>query len=304
MTKGGIHNFSIREFLFVRSRKACVPVLKEILLRHFKEIKRPGEQAPAVCVHILVSERAAMMTVCAMRKFELSTNLAWKFILHDDGSLSGASISRFEEFFPDCRVVRRGVADVEMLNVLEGLPFLSKMRETNVLGLKLLDTWRYAESDNYIVLDGDLIFFRYPDEVVAWANKMDDSCWFNRDNGEVYSIPRAAIENAFSLALWPAVNSGLSLMRREAIDLLLAEEFLRKLGGATKKAHFHEQTLFAFLASAYGKGGLLPEDYRILWDRQFPKDAISCHYVGEGKWHTLYFHLFQRVLTERGGRRS
>lgn len=240
---------------------------------------------------MLLSEDTLVMGLCALRQFERTTGISWKFTLHDDGTLTTVSAAKIRAWFPDSRLIFRREADVAMHPLLASHPRLLAFRSANVLGQKLLDTFHYAPAEKYIVLDSDLIFFRRPREILDWINAETDACWFNRDNGEVYSVPRHSIEAAFPVDLWPEVNSGLGLLQRRMMNYDLAEEFLLRLADHTGKAHFHEQTLFAFLASIYGKGGLLPREYRVLWDARFPNGAISCHYVGEGKWHTLYFHL-------------
>ncbi len=163
--------------------------------------------------------------------------------------------------------------------------------------MKLLDPFHFAESERFIMLDSDVIVYRKPAEVLDWVDSGSEDCRFNRDNVEVYSVPRKAIEQAFGIELWQLVNSGFGLIPTQIMNHALCEEFLIRLSGHTRKAHFHEQTLYALLASAYGRGGMLPPEYRILWESRKPKDAVSCHYVGESKWHTLYFHLAREMMS-------
>ena len=288
--------FSIRECCFVNSRKACVPFLEKELLRRALAAPRPTGETSSVGVHMLLCERGWAMNILAMWQFEKHTGRPWKFTLHDDGTLTSASADKIRTRFPDCRIIFAVQSDPVMKASLEKFPRLRDMREKLVLGRKLLDPFHYAEGPRFIGLDSDLLFYRRPPEVLDWVDSGSDDCWFNQDNGEVYSVPRAAIEESFAVKLWPSVNSGLGLIPSRIMNHALCEEFLIRLSGHTKKAHFHEQTLYALLASSYGKGGLLPSAYRILWDHKKPADAISCHYVGESKWHTLYFHLAREVM--------
>ncbi len=122
--------FSIREFCFVNSRKACVPALEKWLVKKSLAVPRPAGEASDVRVHMLLSERGWAMSLLAMCQFERRTGRPWKFILHDDGTLKPGSAAKLRERFPDCRIIFRSYADPIILGSLERYPRLRSMRDT------------------------------------------------------------------------------------------------------------------------------------------------------------------------------
>jgi hypothetical protein len=137
-----------------------------------------------------------------------------------------------------------------------------------------------VNGDRFILLDSDVLFFRYPREIMDWLASDAEECWFNEDIEESALISADSAWADLGVPLWPRVNSGLGLLAKAALDL----EFCDRALGQTSILQGHiwrvEQTLFALCASRHGKGGLLPKPYEVTLARDASSDVVARHYVG------------------------
>ncbi len=242
-----------------------------------------------VSLHLLMSGATSVMGLLALRSFERETGRTWRTFVHDDGTMSDKDVARVNRVAPNARVVRRAEADVRMGTFLAGYDSLASNRVRHPWFLKFLDCAAFAPYDDYIVLDTDVIFFHPPFEILDWASARPGSAHFMKDARETYCSPREEILKRTGLNLWDAVNSGICLMPKKAVDLSLADSFVRLFEEDAKHYIFLEQTLFAVAGAALGSGGTLPTTYEISWNTFRQRNSIARHYVGIIKHDLLYF---------------
>jgi hypothetical protein len=186
-----------------------------------------------------------------------------------------------QSLFRNTRFVRRTESDAEMARVLRAFPMCMQYRSSHPLGLKIFDMAHYAESERFLVLDSDVLFFRPPREIMDWSRGPEPrECWFNEDIQESALISAADAEDDLGVKLWPRVNSGLCLLHRPAIDFDFCDHTLAVTSILRGKQWRVEQTLFALCASRHGRGGLLPRTYEVSLGRYSSANAIARHYVG------------------------
>ena len=241
-----------------------------------------------VSLHMVLSREGVLMGQLTLRSLEFHSGHSWAPVLHDDGTLTDEDVAGLKKNFPDARVIRRPEADAALAEALAGHPLCRENRLKHPWFLKVFDTRNFAPHDRYIVLDSDIVFFRRPEFVLDWMEKRQETFWFMEDTKEKYSSDRAGIEAAMGFPIWERVNSGFDLMVRPAVDFALAEKFLGRCAPMARDYQFLEQTFFAVVGSAWGRGGRLPQEYEISWTNFRRSGAVCRHYVGPFKNDALF----------------
>lgn len=236
----------------------------------------PPQKTP---IHLLTGKNDWQLCAWALASFFHFSEQTWKVVIHDDGTLPANARAELKRLFR-CRIIGRDEADAVMAQRLAAFPLCQEYRQRHPLALKIFDFTHFCEADRFIALDSDVLFFRFPPEIMGWVASGADECWFNEDVAESALISAEQAWSDLGVPLWPRVNSGLGLLAKAALDL----EFCERALGETNILQGHiwrvEQTLFALCASRYGKGGLLPKTYEVTLARQATSDAVARHYVG------------------------
>ena len=241
-----------------------------------------------VSVHMLVSSETWDAGILAAISFEHFSGRRWPLFIHEDGSVTAAQRTVIEKILPGVRFVPRPEADKRMAAHLARHPKCLSNRTRHNLFLKFFDFPAYACYDRFVVLDSDVIFFRRPAEILSWVDAGKEECWFNEDTKEKYCIPRPRIEEELRMKIWERVNTGICLMPKSAVSLELSERLITAFEASAHHPQFFEQTLYALMASALNKGGMLPATYNINWGYLRAPGSICRHYVGAFKHDLLY----------------
>ncbi|MFZ4115980.1 MAG: hypothetical protein ACOYK6_04545 [Chthoniobacterales bacterium] len=247
---------------------------------------------PDISVHLLVSSKTWHAGLLAAISFEFFTGRRWNLFIHEDGSVDEKARHRMERVLPGVRFIARKEAEERVQEALIDYPVCWKHRAKHNLFLKFFDVPVFAPSTRFIFLDSDVLFFKKPEEILAWADSDNEEFFYNEDTKEKYCIPRQEIQKEFPIELWPRFNSGLMLVPKKAFSLAsglqLAEQFLATFEATAHHPQFFEQTLYALIASAWNRGGPLPRTYEISWGFFRDKKSIARHYVGAFKHDILY----------------
>ncbi|HVQ20598.1 MAG TPA: hypothetical protein VMS23_06050 [Terrimicrobiaceae bacterium] len=246
-----------------------------------------GPRAP-VSVHTLVSSETWDAGILAAISFESFSARSWPFFIHDDGSVTASQRLVIERTLPGARFIPRPEADKVALDQLASYPKSLSNRGRHNLSLKFFDFPAHAPYDRFLVLDSDVIFFKRPTEILDWVDSGKEEFWFNEDTGEKYCSPRPQIENALRMKIWEKVNTGICLVPKSAISLELGERLIAAFETSAHHPQFFEQTLYALMASAHSRGGMLPSTYNISWGYLRAAGSVCRHYVGAFKHDLLY----------------
>lgn len=258
--------------------------------------RRPDTNASGLSVHMLVSSRTWHAGLMAAVSFEHHTGRKWNFHIHEDGSVDERARESIRKVLPDVRLINREESDAKAFDVFRAHPKCFAQRKRHNLFLKFSDFAAFAPGERFIVLDSDVVFFRRPAELLEWTDTGADTCLYNKDTREKYCLPREPIEKSMALGMWPCFNSGLILLPRAAVDWQLAERFIAQFEATAHHPQFFEQTLYALMASAWGRGGALPPSYEISWGYFRHRGAVCRHYVGEFKHDLLYIEAAPLLL--------
>jgi hypothetical protein len=293
-------------FLRQQARRGCAAMGKHVAADAATALhRRPARSMDEPTVHMLVSSRTWHAGLLAAVAWEHHTGRRWRFFIHEDGTVDEVARKRIRAVLSDVRLVPRAEADEKLHAVLSDHPHCLAQRSKHNLFLKFSDFAAFAPGKRFIVLDSDVIFFRPPTEILEWADGESDTYHYNEDTKEKFCIPRAYLEEALGVTMWPRFNSGLVLAPKAAIDWDLAEKLLSVFEQTAHHPQFFEQTLYALMGSAWGRGGALPRSYEISWGYFRHRGAVCRHYVGAFKHDLLYIEgaplTLAAMLKKRAG---
>lgn len=275
---------------------------KGLRVAYWRDVVRPRilQSAPITdttddtCeIHALTSGADWLNLIWSLKSFYESSGRRYSLCIHEDGSLDAADLRNLETMFPAARVIRRAMADVEILATLKDHSRCRSLRTTNQLSLKIFDFHHYLQARRMLLLDSDLLFFSEPQELLR---RIEDPSYrlnsVNPDCGTAYTINLADAASA-GIPLIERFNSGLGLIHQDSIQLDWLEEFLSLPG---IEGHFWriEQTLFALCSSRYGVE-LLPEEYAVRLNGTI-RGPVR-HYVGIIR-HLMYREGMRRLVRE------
>ena len=243
-------------------------------------VNLPQTEVP---IHLLTSKHDWKMALWMLVSFQEASGRRWPLVLHEDGSLTETEFSIYRSMFPGMRIITRREADNEMEIQLTNFPRCAEYRRRMPHGLKSFDIPYFSQSDRFLMIDPDVLFFQPPQEILDWVDHpADGSCWFNQDFQEPSPISQEQALNDLGINLWPMVNSGLSLLTRQSVcDLKGMEFYLNHPSLQDPKIQWRvEQTLLALCASRDNKGGLLPLTYEVSPNKHRRPGCVARHYVG------------------------
>jgi hypothetical protein len=232
-------------------------------------------------VHLLTSQEYASCAAWMIASLFHQTQRQFQVVVHEDGSFDDETANKMETWLPGLRVIRRSEADQSVNAALAGFPECQALRRRFPLSIKLFDVPVFCKTERLLLIDSDVLFLKRPLELIRWLDANDESNWFNPDFQHSCNVTVEQAREKWGIDLWPKVNSGLALLRRDIFDFAFCEECLRE--GTVLSQGWEwtiEQTLIALCASRHGKGGLLPETYEVSFNEQARPDSVARHYVG------------------------
>ena len=210
-----------------------------------------------------------------------ATDTGWSVVVHDDGTLSeNARASLAHSFGSALRIIDRAEADAELDVRIKAFPFCDEFRAAHPQALKIFDTAHFADADRFIVLESDVLFFKEPREIRAWADAGLENCWFCEDAVENAVITAAEARDELGVKLWRRVETGICLLSKAAIDLDFCDRALAQTSILKGTPDRVASTLFALCASQHGAGGMLPRSYEVSMEGSVAADAVARHYIG------------------------
>lgn len=255
--------------------------------RYFRDIIRPRilYSLPVIDtndysleIHVLTSQNDWLNLIWTLKSFYYFSPRRLALCIHADPVLSDGAVASLQSHFPKARVITQSVAREEVLDSLAAFPLCRKLRETNILSIKVFDFLHYLQAERMALFDSDLLFFAEPTAWLDYANDPDRRInVFNRDVASAYAVDEQVITEA-GFAIHPEINSGFGIVHKESMPLEWIEEFLSIPG--MLEGHFWriEQTIYALCASRFGVE-LLPDNYRVFLDGNLDDQPFR-HYVG------------------------
>ena len=242
-----------------------------------------SDTSQTVPVHVLTSGKDWPLAAWMLASWFQFSERTWPIVIHDDGTLPDEAIPLLKKVFTNARIIPRREADAAVEPVLRSYPFCADYRKEHPLALKVFDAAHFASDDRFFLFDSDLLFFNYPHEILDWVASGSDECWFNEDSREGSLVTAAEARSELGIKIWSRVNSGLCLLQKSAIDLILCDEALAQTSILRSDVRRSAQTLLMLCAARRAKGGLLPRTYEVSPGKNAAENAISRHYTGAAR---------------------
>lgn len=178
-------------------------------------------------------------------------------VVHCDGGVDEKSISLLRRHIIGVRIIRRNEADNKISEMISSRSCIAA-RKFRVNYLQAFDYFFLSKAKKIVGLDSDVLFFKYPAEVIDWILSEDKqniyeyeetAGRFDRDK-ELMECNEETIKT-----MLPGVNAGLFCVYRQIADFGLAERHLDFLMRMDK---FHEFPYAQNIISLYLSHSTIP----------------------------------------------
>lgn len=252
-------------------------------------------------IHLLSGASRIDMALWMAASWVATTERHWRFVVHDDGTLTPDLADLVYRTLSGSRVITSLESEAALAGALTGYPLALKCRNLHPLSRKLFDIPFFSSGSHFLTIDTDVLFFRRPDRLLDWVSEPGRTSLFLEDVAD-NSLPDA-IEAARLLggALTRRINTGIIAVSKETILLPQIEECLERTSILNGDPWFIEQSLYATLASLNSIVEFLPPSYEMSVAETCQDDAVSRHYVGAVR-HLFYSEGIQKLRPLIAGR--
>lgn len=238
-------------------------------------------------IHALVGAARKEMALWMFGSWMLATRSRWRFVVHDDGTLTSADAADILSILPGARVVLASESHEEMRNTLAAFPASWKCRNLHPLCRKLFDIPHFSQGDKFLTVDTDILFFRSPTRLLRWIGTDEPTTLFLEDVADATLPSAVAAANTLGSTVQRKINTGIVAMSKPAVTLEDLEHCLTQTRIMEEDSWFIEQSLYAVLASLRGGVELLDDDYYMQITGAVPRHAVARHYMGKIR-HRFY----------------
>jgi hypothetical protein len=249
----------------------------------------PTAGLPTLTIYFLTGEKYWYQTAfCLYSLQKVSSNFLIKGIFVDDGTFTGELKTQMLEQFPSASIVSRHETE-NLLNLhlpADKYPVIRKKRLIYPHLKKLTDV-HFQPGGWKLVLDSDMLFFKYPEALINWLQAPKTS-FFLRDPVTSYHYTIALMEQLTGKPVRQHLNVGLVGLKSAAIDWDAIELWITELEKAEGKSYLLEQALSAMIVAGQITNIAPPGDYLVLPTQlQVSEQAgVLHHYVAESKeWY-------------------
>jgi hypothetical protein len=243
-----------------------------------------GRDTP-VEVHVLCYQRDYLCALWALKSFYHFARVAYPLVIHLQGDPPRRVTLRLRRHFPAARLIPQAEADATVETWLRsrGLVRVLAARQRTPFMLKLTDFPVLSESTHLLTLDSDVLFFRFPAELVTAARFPSSVSLFQRDPQSTYNISTERALSQLGIRLAPKVNTGIMVFPRDSLNLFRCEEYLGDPDVA-RPSGWIEQTLHALCASEHGRVAYLPDSYLVSLEAEVNLETlVARHYAGPSR---------------------
>jgi hypothetical protein len=235
-------------------------------------------------IHMLCGERQADMGIWAswsLLRF-LRPSQLW---VHSDGTLTGGGMERWEAVIAGVRFVDPDVGNAAWNKRGHcNCPNLDEFRRTNYAARKLTDFHLFGSNEKIMILDSDILCFKYPEEISRRFNAVERVFAFNAgQSGAAYMTDVREIERIIGVRPPDRFNCGLMVLSRLGpAEYVRLEDCMQRLrlSGVHNWSHcWAEQTIYGIAAALSRVAEPLPATYQVGGGRK-RSSTIARHYVG------------------------
>lgn len=252
------------------------------------EIPRQDVRTPSLDVHFLTGKKYWYQTVFCMYSLQKTTNIPFQFHLYDDGSFDEALIRQVQKQAPGTIVHTLDAIEARLrVTIPEAqFPFLWHKRRVYPHIKKLTDV--HAGSTGWkLVLDSDMLFFKWPQLVTDWLSSKEVPL-FILDTQNSYGYSFELMENLAGGHIRERVNVGVIGLQSENINWEKVEKWGSELEKREGGSYYLEQALTAMLLGQQPAQVGSQNDYIVMPTKEqvLSREGVLHHYVDLSKeWY-------------------
>ncbi|MEI8349916.1 MAG: hypothetical protein WCI77_07160 [Candidatus Omnitrophota bacterium] len=250
-------------------------------------------------IHTLLCRKDIYPYLAAIKSF-LAFYDNVRVIVHDDGTLTVGGKKLLREHIRGVKVINRQEADRRVKKRLSGKKQCLMYREKCPNFFQEIDYFIFSSTDKIISFDSDVLFFKYPREIVDWITGIQSVIKYNFEL-RAGVFPINILNPSFPFPLLAGFNSGLVCAYREIADFGLLEKCLKYIAQSKEHKDYEpwlallsQDLMGSYVASSGMKSqALSPELYKTIVHylrtqrrNDFRKKCIFRHY----NWATLRWH--------------
>jgi len=212
-----------------------------------------------------------LCAIWSLKSFYRAAGVTYPLSIQIQGNAPPRVARTLRKHFPNACIVTQQEADqrVEKHLTDHGWTRLLEGRRANQYMTKLVDNVILSGYKRVITLDGDLLFFRKPTELLEF----NGNHIFQQDQASTYLVEQAA-----GVKIAPRLNAGLMKFAPASISLSRCNDYLADF---PTYQGWLDQSLLALHASETGTANVLPPTYLISLDRHVdPATLVVRHYAG------------------------
>ena len=225
------------------------------MMRNSKVMEKASLQLPSVKsyedglpVYFLTGEKFLYQTLFCIRSLTKYSAEKFKFILVDDGSLSGQMLTRINQQLPGADVITKNTIEKNLEKKLpeSDFPVLRNKRREYPHIKKLIDIHTIDAMGWKLVLDSDMLFFDEPIAMISWL-KHPDGPLHMVDCTESYGYSPGLMKELCGSEIADKVNVGAIGLNNSTINWKDIENWVKILEETEGRSYYLEQALSAML---------------------------------------------------------
>jgi hypothetical protein len=241
-----------------------------------------------ITLHLMTGRRFWYQTAFCLHSFARSAGATVHAVIYDDGSIDATTAQLLTRLGPGVSIRFQSElrAQLDLLLPANRFPVLRERWENYPNIRKLIDV-HLGSIGWKLVIDSDLLFFRRPELLLAWAAAPDRPL-HAVDCEESYGYSRPLLSKLACAAIPPLVNVGLCGLRSDALDWAELEAWTAELQAKEKTSYYLEQALVAIIAARQRCSVAPAADYVTLPSpaEVLTPRAVMHHYVAHAKrWY-------------------
>jgi hypothetical protein len=262
-------------------------------------IPQAADGLPPLRPHLLTGARFWDQTAFCLWTLARRSGRRLAPVIHDDGSLADPHRESLRRLFPEAEFPTQAstIARLDALLPEARYPRLRERWRNYPNIRKLLDV--HAGSSGWkLVLDSDMLFFRRPDELIAWMDAPSRPL-HAVDCAESYGYRRPLMQALAGAPIAPLVNVGLCGLDSSGIDWDRMEAWITTLERAQGQSYYLEQALTAMLTAGQDCTVLEAGRYVTMPSRSecLAPSVVLHHYVDMSKrWY--FTHCWRLALED------
>ncbi len=254
---------------------------------------------PQAKVNFLSGSRFWHQTLFCMVSLQILSPFKITPVVFDDGSLDQDTKTNLSRVIPWIQFIDASLIESRLDSVLPNGAFPSlRQRRRDYIHLRKLIDIHVCSTDTCLIMDSDMLFFRYPHAVLEWFES--PHALYMQDVSTAYGYPLDFLNELAGATVPERLNVGLYSLGNLELEWDQLEFWCRRQLDAYGPSYFQEQALTAMLFAKLSAKLLPRRRYIVQPDLREGRaqTAVLHHYVAQSK-RSYFQYGWRRILEER-----